>query len=410
MSTHKAFAPSKAERWLACPGGEAYQRQHEIVYERPSVYAMQGTAAHRLLEAALRSNLAPATYRGRIIVVFPDGGTSMLQPGAVPKTPDAFEIDEDMIDAVSTAYFYVQQAKSMFTPPLVEIFVNPCPGRNDTGGTADVILDHGSILEVVDYKHGKGVYVAAEGNPQALSYAAGAAEQTGWVHTRYRATIIQPRHHARAVRTEEISREELRAFRDRMVEGIKRVERLVEEASDLDGYHRSGHLVAGDHCRFCPWKPVCPAIRGMVQDQARVDFAEAPAKPKPPEDVSDVLPWIGMIEDWCMSVKSTATDLLSRGFPVPGYKLVEGRSIRRWKAELSPDQIEAKARDFGVPADQLYKRNMLTGPAAEKLVPKPMRDDFSNAMLEKPPGKPVLATADDRRPAVGGTGAADDFS
>ena len=415
MGTHKPFSPSKAERWMACPGGEVYGRSLPAEpAEAVSVYAAEGTAAHALLELCIREGRAPEWYRGRVIAVGVDNETELVPEGRIPKTPLAFRVEADMVEAVSVAYWYVQEAGTLFGAPEAEVFVNPLPGRGDTGGTADVILDHGDCLEVVDYKHGRGQYVAVEGNPQLLTYLVGAAERAGWseAYTRYRATIIQPRFPGReAVRSEEVTAAALRAWSLEMAAAVERVDTLPVLDS-LAAYRAHGALAAGEHCRWCPFRAECPEVVGMVQEAARADFAAEPPAgglPAVEVDLERVLPHVAQIEAWCAAVKAMAHDRLSKGIPVAGWKLVAGRSTRRWKEGLGEADIERQAAELGVSATALFKREMVSGPAAEKLVPRALRQVFAETLLEKPAGKPVLAPESDKRPALA-VSAADDFA
>ncbi len=45
-----------------------------------------------------------------------------------------------------------------------------------------------------------------------------------------------------------------------------------------------------------------------------------------------------MMADWIKSVEATALQELEQGRDIPGYKLVTGRSIRKWRDEAQAEQ------------------------------------------------------------------------
>ena len=143
-----------------------------------------------------------------------------------------------------------------------ERYVVPLPQRDDTGGTADAILDASTELEVVDYKHGRGVYVPVEDNKQTLSYLLGAVEAAGWRHRGYRHTIIQPRHPQGGVESQDVTPDALKEFQRDLALAAKVVDNAREHAEAQGKRYGLGamtdYMKAGDHCIFCPLKAECP--------------------------------------------------------------------------------------------------------------------------------------------------------
>ena len=160
-----------------------------------TVYADEGTAAHALLEKCLRQDLEPWRFKGGVIKAA-DEGVSFHNHNAELGNR-CFKIDDDMIDAVAEGYEYTKQRlRDLSGADLhVEQYSRMFDHRHDVGGTADIVIDQMyGMLEVADYKHGRGILVDAEDNSQLLMYLYGIAQASDFMHEEYRYTIIQPRH------------------------------------------------------------------------------------------------------------------------------------------------------------------------------------------------------------------------
>ena len=73
-----------------------------------------------------------------------------------------------------------------------------CPkaeGNIEGTGIADCILISGDLIQVIDFKYGKGVPVSADHNPQLMLYALGAYEGCRLLYGihRVKLSIVQPR-------------------------------------------------------------------------------------------------------------------------------------------------------------------------------------------------------------------------
>jgi hypothetical protein len=431
--------------------------------------AQEGTCAHALVEACLAKAMMPEDFRGRIIEILrPDTdeeGTSILKPNAkAPTQPGRvwFEVDDDMIAATTVMVEYVlgrMRAMGLGDDPVsaidagtlaLEKRTNPLPGREDTGGTADVTLSDGfSELEIVDYKHGKGVFVPVTRNEQLRSYLLGRVlDVFGEVDasTVYRYAIVQPRNPdaisqsdaGDGVMCEEVTGEELLRFREWLEEAARRVDLARQEANEhmTDGvstgegpdallsalYHR-GFVDAGDgsHCTFCDLKAVCPAQRAMVQEATQVDFDDDPdvdsLRHVEDEDLARYMAWVPAIDKWCRAIKQRAKERLFAGQPLPGYKVVRNNGKRVFRHTVTIDGNEVELTDamlrvildteFGLDPEAAFTDptpQRLTGPAIEKQIKGKGSGDlkkrFSAMLLEYVPGSLTIAPEDDRRPAV----------
>ena len=450
MAWHAKLHSSGTKQWWNCPGSLAYIQFYHL--ESGSGYHAQlGTAAHLLVEVSLTDQIRPSEYKGRLIqIVGPgtDGEHAEMLPAKAkwPKDPTAvvFEVDNDMIEAVEcmTDYIYerVEELGLSMKNVRLETKVIPLPERNDTGGTGDVLIDGWPIvLEVVDYKHGQGVYVPIENNYQLRSYGLGALQEAGADdYEQVRNTICQPRHREsppNGISSEDITPADLFEFKKGLTKAAERVDEarvLVAEGATLEDLHAKGMLSVGEdgsHCYFCEIKTDCPAALALVQRQAGIDFDfDEPGELDPPTEdkLSTVLPWVPFIQKLMKAIVAKAEEVIIGGGEVEGHKLVRKRANRKWITErliasevegeeptverVTEDNIVAElVKDFEVKAQDLFKDpGLKTGPQIEKLIPKEKRKEFNNRLMFKPEGGLTIAPVSDKRAAVT-VNPADDF-
>lgn len=380
--THSDVGASIAERYWACPGSITLFGH---LKSPPSFYAAQGTVAHEIAEFYLRKGVQVDTERlGEIVRIEEDGKVFEI------------EIDLGMLDAVSEYVDYVCEQLEIYGMECsdlgVEVGFNLKHIDENAFGTCDAVifaLDHHRLV-VIDYKHGAGVAVGAEGNKQTLYYALGAyysldkedRERLRLVET----VIVQPRcaHTDGTIRKSFFTIEELLAWEAELSEAIRRV-----RSNDKT-------LVAGSHCKFCPGKPHCPEVKNEVARIAEVDFANidlgVPPNPKTltPEQIAHVLQFIPFIKDWCDGVLDYAHVLAESGLEVPGYKLVDKRSSRKWRENVEEDL------DW-ILGSKMYAPSKIVSPAqAEKLLPKDKQHLISGLWEKTVPGKVLVRVEDDR--------------
>lgn len=253
----------------------------------------------------------------------------------------------------------------------------------DGFGTADCILIAGDVLHVIDYKHGKGVAVDAEMNPQMALYALGALAQFELVYDIHtvRMSIIQPR-----IRQEpstwECSKEDI----------ITLGERFKERAQLA--YYDKGEFSPGEkQCRFCKARAECKA-----RADAAVSLAFGPAQTDPrllnPNDFERYLKLGADTAKWLEDLQAYALKLCLSGAFVPGLKAVEGRGSREWS---DPVAAMAAVEASGIPHAMLYETKPITLAAVEKLMGKKDFNATAGSYVIKKPGKPTLVSASDPR-------------
>ena len=281
---------------------------------------------------------------------------------------------------------------------LIEERVDFSPWVPEGFGTADVIIITDTHIEVMDLKYGKGYVVEAEDNPQLKLYGLGAVNNFGHLYdfTQVRLAILQPRlNHYPAV---EMSVEELLGW----------AEHFVKPRAQL-AWAGEGPFVAGEHCTsgFCRARHQCAARAEQAMAIAREEFALRPPELLSTEQLVIVLAKADLASDWLNDVKSFALKQAEAGHEVPGYKLVEGRSVRKYSDH---DAVAQRLAEAGVPEAVIYERNLAGITAMEKALGKKKFTELLDGLITKPAGKATLVPVEDKRPALSSAAsAAEDF-
>lgn len=372
---HSEHGASSAYRWTACPGSVVLSRG---IPRRDTDFSREGTAAHALAELAYKRVRSPDLWLG------------MEVEGVI--------VSDDMVEAVQVYLDYLNNLIELDDVVRVEHRVSleklnpPAP----MFGTCDCLIYRRSEkkLFVIDYKHGQGVPVDAKGNKQLRYYALGAMlslDDDQPVET-VEAVIVQPRaaHQDGPIRSDIFSAGDLLDFSADLIDAVKLS--LEPDAP----------LKAGSHCKFCPASARCPARKDHAMEVAQVDFATeviAPPDPRllPIEQVGNLLTKIDLIEDWASSLRAFAKEQLEKGHPVPGWKLVQKRPVRKW-AEDESVIVSRLIEQSGIERDALFNEPELKTPAQiEKIVTKKR---FPSDLVVSVSSGLTLAPEHDKRPAA----------
>jgi hypothetical protein len=385
---HAILAPSAAKRWLTCAPSA---RLEASLPERTSPYAEEGTVAHAVAESLL--GFYKSTHQ---IAVYDDPWShsdefhrydhdlDALAAQCLQKGFDWREILETVHDGY-VALVWADYVRAMAEDPAAVLLVEQRVDLSDyvpeSFGSSDAIIIWGRRMNVYDLKYGRGVRVDAVGNPQMRLYALGALLGPGETYgiETVRATIIQPRLHA--VSSETLTDLELRIWAN-----------VTVAPAAKKAWAGDGEFVPGDHCEFCRARAQCFALLEYTRRIVRTD-----SEPKlmTADDIAAVLPTLGTIEGWAAAVRSRATEILSEGGSVPGWKLVEGRSTRKILREGEARQILRQAGFSPENYDKVELRGItdltrLVGGAKTF-------NTLLGHLVEKQPGKPALAPEDDPR-------------
>lgn len=379
MAKHAVLSASGAYRWLACPGSI---RLCDGLPQTTSIYAQEGTAAHKVAEKCLRmESWKAADLLGGIISV--DG--------------KPFDVTQDMVDAVQV---YLDTIKADFEQGGRDLMWEHQFHLNwlypDLYGTNDALISEPfGLLRVYDYKHGAGVAVEAEDNSQLMYYALGAIGPKGGGFEEVELVIVQPRavHPDGPIRRCRMPVGDLLKWANEvLLPGAKATE------------NPGAPLVSGDHCRFCNALAHCPAQREMALSVAQDLFTEVPTRPPDPQtlapsELKRIISAAPMVEAWLDAVRIYAKSLLETGMIEPaqlGYKLVSGRSTRSWA-----DEDAAAAFLVMVLDDDAYVPKKLISPAqAEKILKGPENKKAIATMVKKSEGGTSMVPLSDKREAI----------
>lgn len=353
--SHALLSPSARHRWLECPPSV---RLTELMEDKPSAYADEGTLAHSIAEGKLKSHLG---YAENPI-----------------KCEDAL-MDEYTDDYVA----FVDEQMSVLENPsaFVEQRVDCSKYVPECFGTCDALIISDGVLHICDLKYGTGIKVEAVGNDQLRIYALGAFEMFSCLYDiiTVRMSIFQPRlSHSD---TWEISIDELLKWADEV---------LVPAAKQA--WNGEGNFKAGEHCRFCKAKTTCRKRAEYNLELARYDF-EPPATLDDIE-IAAILAKADELVSWVTDIKEYALRQALSGVSYDGFKVVEGRSNRKYTDENAV--VEAvKSAGFDP-----YEHSVLGITAMTALLGKKKFNELLGTLVEKPQGKPTLVPMSDKRPAV----------
>ncbi len=371
MAKHALLSASSAERWLNCTPSA---RLTEQLSDTTSVYAAEGTLAHRIGEILLRIWL---------------GGNDGADISEMEEAEKHELFYTGMVDEVSTYVDYVieqyNEAVARTKDPLIYLeerldFSEYVPSGF---GTGDCIIIADGTMEIIDLKFGKGVEIYAENNPQLMLYALGAYEKFSFIYDikNIKMTIAQVR--LGNISSSTITTKSL----------LNWAETVVRPAAKL-AFAGEGEQVPGSWCKFCGLKAECKA-RAEKNLAFVKKYQDATITL---ELMAAILDQSGEIVSWISDVTETALMKALDGEEIPGYKVVEGRSNRQISDDAALAEILEK--ETGKPEEIWKPKALQTITALEKLFGKKRFGELAKAYIVKPPGKPTLVPNSDKRPAL----------
>ena len=375
MAKHSDFGPSSFARRPLCVG--SYNAEKDLP-NNTSSFAQEGTDAHELAEICLRPPIRKKKAASFI--------------GKSPLTNKERIIDEDMAFHVQK---YVDYVITIGGQQEYEQQVWYDEWVPDGFGTADVIADNEPVLDVADLKYGKGVKIDAEKNPQGMLYALGAlAERSAFQSfEKIRIHIVQPRLEHYSVW--ETTPDDLYSFGEYARE-------VAEECLKPDAPRTPGEK----QCQFCRANALCPALKGKAETALMAEFDSMVEPPDPStltvEQIKSVLDNKDLIDKWLKSVESYVMGQIEVGNGFPDYKIVAGRSNRKWE-----DPVIAEKTLRGYIGDQAYNQKLKSPAQAEKALGKEKK--LIKDLIIKPQGKPVLVPESDKREPIALGITVDDF-
>lgn len=372
MSDHALLSPSSAHRWLNCP---LAPRLEATLPEKPSEYAQEGTVAHSVCEITAKKKFkkVKAAEYNRVI--------KRLKSNAA--------WDDEMLH---TAELYVEhlteRAMAFANEPYIafEVKVDVSDYVPEAFGRCDCVMFGADTLIITDYKHGKGVPVSPDENPQLMLYALGALKLYkplfGEALKKVEVYIDQPRRDSYEGWGCDIN--ELLAWG----ESIKPKAQMA--------YMGFGEYHAGSWCQFCRANGICKA-QAEQETGAFDDFATAVGNPNAiltPAEMGEVLQRGETLVAWYETIKAKALESLLNGEKIPGYKVVEGRSSRCWTDQ---DKALDKLQESGIDRAIIYDSVPKSLAQLEKVLGVAKFKELVGEYVTKPMGKPTLAPENDSR-------------
>ena len=360
---HAVLSPSSAHRWLVCTPSA---RMEEAFPDESSAYAEEGALAHEYAEKVLKTAL-----QGDIPVELLDRLELEMRYAVINYVRDCIRI------AIGLAESRTDDAKGRITTAVENSTSIPCAPEGF--GTIDFLAHNDETLVIVDFKYGKGSKVYAKDNPQLMLYASGCLANLPTIKN-IKLVIIQPRlkHKDAAGYT----RAEIKEFE-------AKVEKIAEKA-----FRGEGDFVSGEHCKFCSAKAVCTA---HAKDIATAEPKMISPKELTVDEVAELIPKAELIAEWLTAAKQYLLGECLAGREVKGYKAVEGRATRVWSDQDKALELIEKA---GFDKALIYETAPLSLAKLEKVVGKKEFSELVGEYITRKAGKPTLAPADDKRPAL----------
>ena len=375
MAKHAMLSASGSHIWLNCTPAI---KLSEGIPDKQTDFTREGTIAHRLAE--LKLGVIYGLISGEELI------TGMKEVSDSEYYSEEMEsFIQGYVDWIEEIYNGVKGQSEdceLLTEQRLD-FSSWVPGGF---GTGDVVIIADGTLTVIDLKYGKGVPVDAVRNPQLMLYGLGAYDSFSLSNDiqKIRMIINQPR--LDSISEYELPVEELLQW------GEETVKPRAEMAMKGEGEAKPG-----EWCRFCKCKAVCRARADEALEVAKYEFRDPPLLED--DEISDILGRVSRIQSWISDVKDYAQEEAEHGRQWPGWKLVEGKSNRKY---TDPQEVEKRLLAAGFEKVLLFKDPELLGiTAMEKVVGgKKKLEKICEGLIVKPPGAPTLVPESDKRPAL----------
>ena len=377
--SHARLNASSSHRWMMCPPSVKLSEQFA---DKPSPYAEEGTFLHELCELKLHRYLG-------------DMSSDLIEEQYAEHRDNDFYSDE--AESVTDEYvaFCIEtiEAVRLSCPDpliMVEHRLDYSEYVPEGFGTGDLVIVADGAIEVIDFKGGRGVRVDANQNSQLMLYGLGALlefDPLYDIHT-VRMTIVQPR--LSNTSTYEITAQEL----------IRWAETEVRPKAML-AYEGAEEFCAGEWCRFCKARYTCRKRSEYHMRLAEHDFRQPDLLSD--EEIADILPVADSLNSWVQDLLAYATQAAVNGKSWPGYKLVAGRTVRKYTSEA---EVIKAATEAGY--TDIYKTTLLGVGDLEKRMGRKRFGEVLGKFIIKPAGAPTLVPETDARKPY--SDAASDFS
>lgn len=372
MAEHAVLSASGSHRWLNCTPSARLELEFE---NTGSEAAREGTAAHALCEHKLKRALHMRSRR----------------PASDYDSDEMEECTDAYVDFVMEQY---EAAKQVCEDPviLIEQRLDFSCYVPDGFGTGDCLIISDDRLHIIDFKYGMGVLVEAEGNPQMKLYALGALAVYDALYDirEVSMTIFQPRREN--VSTWTIPVEDLKAWAENELKPRAKM-----------AYDGEGEYLPGEWCTFCRAAVRCRARAEEKLKLAQTEFRMPPLLTD--AEIEDILAVLPDLTKWANEIAAYALDAaLNHGKEWNGFKVVEGRSVRKYRDEAT---VAEAAKEAGY--KDIYRQSLIPLTEMQRLMGKDKFEEILGGLITKAPGRPTLVPKSDRRPAMNVSNAINEF-
>ena len=372
MADHAVLSASGSHRWLNCTPSARLELEFE---NTGSEAAREGTAAHALCEHKLKRALHMRSRR----------------PISDYDSDEMEECTDTYVDFVMEQY---EAAKQVCEDPviLIEQRLDFSCYVPDGFGTGDCLIISDNRLHIIDFKYGMGVLVEAEGNPQMKLYALGALAVYDALYDirEVSMTIFQPRREN--VSTWTIPVEDLKAWAENELKPRAKM-----------AYDGEGEYLPGEWCTFCRAAVKCRARAEEKLKLAQTEFRMPPLLTD--AEIEEILAVLPDLTKWANEIATYALDAaLNHGKEWNGFKVVEGRSVRKYRDEAA---VAKAAKEAGY--KDIYRQSLIPLTEMQRLMGKDRFEEILGGLITKAPGRPILVPKSDRRPAMNVSNAINEF-
>ena len=372
MADHAVLSASGSHRWLNCTPSARLELEFE---NTGSEAAREGTAAHALCEHKLKRALHMRSRR----------------PVSDYDSDEMEECTDAYVDFVMEQY---EAAKQVCEDPviLIEQRLDFSCYVPDGFGTGDCLIISDDRLHIIDFKYGMGVLVEAEDNPQMKLYALGALAVYDALYDirEVSMTIFQPRREN--VSTWTIPVEDLKAW----------AENELKPRAKMT-YDGEGEYLPGEWCTFCRAAVRCRARAEEKLKLAQTEFRMPPRLTD--AEIEDILTVLPDLTKWANEISAYALDAaLNHGKEWNGFKVVEGRSVRKYRDEAA---VAEAAKEAGY--KDIYRQSLIPLTEMQRLMGKDRFEAILGGLITKAPGRPTLVPKSDKRPAMNVSNAINEF-
>lgn len=385
---HARYSPSQLPRIINCPGSTTVH-----VSQPSSAYAIEGTKCHEIVAYHLINEIRDVDP------------VSLETFDACDRTELGDAIQDCMDYAFDLISKYPKGSVLIESPISLAGFSDTfgCAELSEVAGTSDFILYSVSdrVIHDIDWKFGKGIEVYPD-SEQLLGYGGGSIKNPSLArkYDEVHLHIGQPR-----LYTGEPFKQHIVTVPDLLSWIGDVLVPALQEANSLNPRFNPSEKA----CRWCSAKATCGARYDQAMKTASDVFriySELPTI-KNPDELSEFLSRARNLASYIKAIEKYLARTLMSGQQVKGFKMVAGRSNRKWVDEKA--FVKWAAENY--PDAEIFEPSLITPAKAEKLFKRKIAstEEFQNLIL-KPPGKHTLVLDKDPREAISYENASDVFA